>query len=48
MIVGSLLGLTEAMYRLPANEERQIAEPDWSVELALQQRILGSKIGIVD
>ena len=32
----------------PANDERQIAEPEWSVELTLQPRILGSEICIID
>jgi hypothetical protein len=32
----------------PANDERQIAEPEWSVELTLQPRILGSEIRIID
>src|ERR1700761_8142620 len=34
--------------RLPANDERQISEPDWSVQMALQPRILGSEIRIID
>jgi hypothetical protein len=32
----------------PANDKRQIAEPEWSVELTLQPRILGSEICIID
>jgi hypothetical protein len=28
--------------------ERQITEPDWSVELTLQPRILSSEIGIIE
>ncbi len=32
----------------PANDERQIAEPEWSVKLTLQPRILGSEIRIID
>ena len=33
--------------RPPANDERQIAESEWSVELTLQPRIFGSKIRII-
>ena len=31
-----------------ANDERQIAEPKWSVEVTLQPRIFGNEIRIID
>src|SRR6516164_6703877 len=34
--------------RPPANDERQIAEPEWGAELTLQPRTLGSEIRIID
>src|SRR5215813_15070077 len=33
--------------RPPANDERQIAEPEWGAQLTLQPRILGSEIRII-
>jgi hypothetical protein len=37
-----------ACNRPPANDERQIAEPEWSVELTLQPWSLCSEIPIID
>jgi hypothetical protein len=34
--------------RAPTNDERQVPEPEWSVELTLQPRILGSEIRRID
>jgi len=34
--------------RSPANDEGQITDPDWSVQLMLQPRILGGEIRTID
>jgi hypothetical protein len=34
--------------RSPANDERPIAESEWSAELTLQPWVFGSEVGIID